>query len=208
MQRIEVLENLTRPFYNGDPSHDFSHIQRVMGNARLLQESAGGNLEFILAGALLHDVINLPKNHPDRARGSELASLKARELLAAADFSSEEADFVARIIVEHSFSRGLQPSSLEAAILQDADRLDSLGAFGILRTVTCGAFMGCAYYDPADPFAVDRELNDQKFTVDHFYKKLFRLPDLMNTSCARTLAFSRMLFMQEFLEQLRTEILC
>lgn len=205
--RIERLLENARAFYdNGDPSHDFSHVRRVMSTCGTLAPTIGANLDIVLAAAVLHDIVNLPKNHPERAQASARAAEQSQAYLEEAGFTPEEIARIRSVITEHSFSRGMKPSSPESAVLQDADRLDSLGAIGILRTATCGARMGSSYYDAAEPFARTRGLDDKAFTIDHFYVKLLKLPELMNTDAGRREANRRAGFMLQFLETLRSEI--
>ncbi len=205
--RIGLLFEKAKSFYdNGDPGHDIAHIQRVMNNCRWLCGLEGGNLEIVLAAAILHDVVNLPKNHPERLQASQMAAAKSKELLRQSDFQEHEIEQIAQVIIEHSYSLAKKPSSIESRILQDSDKLDAIGAIGIMRTVSCGARMGATYYDPLEPFAKTRELNDKAFTIDHFFAKLFKLPELMNTTAAKAEATKRVQFMQGFLEQLKTEI--
>ncbi len=207
MDRIRRLGELVRPFYQSDdPAHDWPHIGRVAATANKLAEGQVVNLECILAGVYCHDLVNLPKNHPDRSRASELAAEKAEPMLKEVGFSSEEISLIKSAIIEHSFSRGLKPSSLESAIVQDSDRLDSLGAIGILRCGSVNTLMKAKYYDPFDPFAEKRELNDKEFMVDHYYVKLFKLPDLMVTEAGRKEGYLRVEFMKTFLARLGKEI--
>jgi uncharacterized protein len=207
MDRIRKLAELVRPHYGSDdPAHDWPHIGRVAATAKKLAEGQKVQLECILAGVYCHDLVNLPKNHPDRSRASELAADMATPLLKDAGFSSEEISLVRACIIEHSFSRGLKPSSPESAIVQDSDRLDSLGAIGILRCASVNTLMKSKYYDPFDPFAEGRELDDKSFMVDHYYVKLFKLPDLMVTEAGRKEGYLRVEFMKTFLSRLGKEI--
>ena len=207
MSRIESVLTQARSFYdNGDPSHDFVHVERVMANCRRIGASVGANLELLLPAAILHDVVNLPKNHPERLQASRMAAEKSHAILFSAGYTEDEITKIREIITEHSYSLGKKPSTIESAVLQDADKLDALGAIGIMRTVTCGARMGSSYYEPGEPIAEKRALNDKAFTVDHFFAKLFKLPDLMNTDVGRKEAHARMSYMRGFLEQLVSEI--
>lgn len=207
MHRFEQVFAAARPLYpTDDPGHDLGHIQRVLRSCRQLGAQENARLELLLPAAALHDLVNVPKNHPDRANASRLAADRARPILAAADYAPDEIAAIAQAILEHSFSLGKKPSSLESAVLQDADRLDALGAVGIMRCISCGAQMGATYYDLADPLARHRPLDDKAFSIDHFFVKLFQLPDLMNTSAGRAEALRRVGFMQSFLRQLGSEI--
>lgn len=207
MDKIRKLAELVRPFYGSDdPAHDWPHIGRVAATAKKLAEGESVQLECILAGVYCHDLINLPKNHPDRSRASELAADKAEPLLKEVGFNSSEISLIRSCIIEHSFSRGLKPSSLESAIVQDSDRLDSLGAIGVLRCASVNTLMKSKYYDPFDPFAEDRELDDKNFMIDHYYVKLFKLPELMVTEAGKKEGQARVEFMKSFLAKLSEEI--
>ncbi len=207
MQRLEHLIDKAKPLYNnGDPSHDFAHVERVMQNCRTIAAQTPANLELLLPAALLHDIVNLPKNHPERLQASAHAARRSHEILTESGYSENEIQKIKEIIIEHSYSLGKKPSTPESAILQDADKLDALGAIGILRAVTCGSRMGSNYYDTQEPIAKTRELNDKAFTIDHFFTKLFKLPDLMNTDVAKAEAFRRKEFMKSFLNQFSDEI--
>lgn len=206
--RIESLFELAKSFYdNGDPSHDLLHIRRVAKTCESLAKDENANRDVVMAAAILHDLVNLPKNHPERLQASQMAAEKSRAFLRETGFSEEEIAHISQVIVEHSYSLGKQPTSIESAVLQDADKLDALGAIGILRTASCGVRMGCAYYEATEPFATARPLDDKKYTLDHFYNKLFKLPALMNTSTGKREAENRAQFMQSFVAQLTTEIL-
>ena len=207
MNRIQSLIPLVKPYYNSiDPAHDWAHVGRVAATARELCHNEKVNIECVLAGVYCHDLINLPKDHPDRKNASTLAAQEAEPLLKKAGFSTEEINLIQKAIVEHSFSKGLRPSCLEAAIVQDADRLDALGAIGVLRCAAVNTQMKSSFYDPFDPLAEMRELDDKNFMLDHYFVKLFKLPDLMNTSQGKKLALKRVEFMQTFVKELMTEI--
>ena len=205
--RLQLLIDSVKDRYNnGDPSHDFVHIQRVMKTCQQVGETVGADMNILLPAALLHDVVNVPKNSPDRARASEMAANEARVFLEKAGYSFEEIKKISVVIVEHSYSLGLQPSCIESAVLQDADRLDALGAHGIMRTITVGGKFGSSYYNEIEPVPRTRELNDKKYSLDHFYVKLFKLAERMNTEPAKQEAQRRVKFMNDFIEQLQTEI--
>ncbi len=207
MERIKKLAELVRPFYGSDdPAHDWPHIGRVAATAKKLAQGQDVQLECILAAVYCHDIVNLPKNHPDRSRASEMAAEKAEPMLKEVGFSPEEIAITKAAIIEHSFSRGLKPSSMESAIVQDSDRLDSLGAIGILRCASVNTLMKSKYYDPFDPFAESRPLDDKSFMVDHYFVKLFKLPELMQTEAGKKEGFVRIEYMKKFLERLGQEI--
>lgn len=207
MSNLEKLISTVRAKYKSiDPSHDFSHITRVVKTAQKLAAAEKANVELVSAAAYLHDIVNLPKNHPDRSRASELASQMSRNILAEIGYDEEMINAICVVVLEHSFSKGLRPSTIESAILQDADRLDALGAIGIMRTISCGTLMQASYYNVNDPLAKEREYDDKSFSLDHFYIKLYKLPELMNTEAAREEANYRIKFMNSFVDQLISEI--
>lgn len=207
MRRLEALIPLVKPFYTpDDPAHDWPHIGRVISTARKLAENEDVDLPCLLAAVYCHDLVNLPKNHPERSNASLLAAEKAAPFLAQSGFSEEEIKKIKQYVIEHSFSKGLKPTSLEAAILQDSDRLDTLGAIGVLRCASVNTQMKTAFYEPFDPLAKERELDDKKYMIDHYFVKIFKLPELMNTAKGKLFAEQRVLYMKDFLATLMREI--
>lgn len=132
-----------------------------MKTCESLAREESANIEIVLAAAILHDVINVPKNHPDRMRASEMASSKAKEILTETGFSEQEIVHITSAVKEHSYSAAHKPTSIESAILQDADKLNALGAIGIMRAITCGGKLGSNYYNESEPLTKTRELNDK-----------------------------------------------
>lgn len=207
MNRLQLLIEAIKPYYGStDPAHDWPHIGRVAKIARELAQGLDVNLDCVLAAVFCHDLVNLPKDHPDRKQASTLSSIEARPHLLKAGFSEEEITIINKGIIEHSFSKGLKPSCLEAAIVQDADRLDALGAIGILRCAAVNTQMKSSFYQPFDPFAKERELDDKNFMIDHYFVKLFKLPELMNTEKGKRMGEERVEYMRSFLEALGSEI--
>jgi uncharacterized protein len=207
MKRIQDLITLVKPYYQSpDPAHDWAHVGRVAATASKLAEDTGANTELVLAAVYCHDLVNLPKDHPERKDASSRSALEAKAHLEKCGFSASEMTIIEKGIIEHSFSKGLVPSCLEAAIVQDADRLDALGAIGILRCAAVNTQMKSRFYDPLDPFAESRELDDKNFMLDHYFVKLFKLPEIMNTEAAKALGKKRVEFMKGFLLELKSEI--
>jgi uncharacterized protein len=207
MKRLEALIPLVKPYYTPeDPAHDWPHIGRVISTARKLAENEDVDLPCLLAAVYCHDLVNIPKNHPERSNASFLAAEKAGPFLKESGFSDEEIKKIKQYVIEHSFSKGLKPTSLEAAILQDSDRLDTLGAIGVLRCASVNTQMKSAFYEPFDPLAKERELDDKKYMVDHYFVKIFKLPELMNTAKGKEVAEQRVLYMKDFLATLMGEI--
>jgi uncharacterized protein len=190
-----------------DSAHDLGHLERVWANARRLAgEEGGADLQVLEAAVWLHDLINLPKSDPDRAQASRLSAEAAVAFLAGAGFPADKLAAVAHAIAAHSFSAGLAPETAEARILQDADRLDALGAVGIARLFMVAAQIGAAVADPADPMALRRPLDDRRFALDHLETKLLRLPDTMQTAAGRAMAAERAEWMMSFRTRLLAEI--
>lgn len=207
MNKLKALIELVKPFYDSpDPAHDWAHIERVAQTAGKLAEAKGANIQNTLASVYCHDLVNLPKNHPDRKQASTLAANRAEPLLKEAGFSQAEIEVIKKAVIEHSFSKGLKPSCVEAEILQDADRLDALGAIGILRCASVNTQIKSHFYDPLDPLAQNRALDDKTFMLDHYFVKLFKLPELMNTEPGKELAQKRVEFMKVFISELMGEV--
>ncbi|MDX1592588.1 MAG: HD domain-containing protein [Balneolaceae bacterium] len=191
---------------NMDAAHDLAHIERVVENAKLILADEKADEEITLAAAWLHDCVIIPKNDPYRRQASELAAKKASSFLKEIGFDSDKIVRTAHAIHAHSFSAGIRPETPEAEIVQDADRLDALGAVGIARCFTVGGKLERMMYEKVDPFCINREPDDSTFTLDHFYAKLFKLPDMMNTKTGAYLARERVQYMKQFLERFGDEI--
>jgi uncharacterized protein len=193
-------------------SHDFGHLLRVLRNASRIcdGEVAHGarvDWEVVAAAALLHDVVDLPKDHPERHLASTRSADRARDHFQAIDaFDSQRLDQIHHAIRAHSFSAGVPAESIEAKILCDADRLEALGAFGIARVFYVSGELRRTICDMDDPFAEQRDLDDLEHAVDHFYTKLLTLKERLYTPTGRDLGADRHAFMERFLEQLENEI--
>ena len=189
-----------------DPAHDLGHIRRVARTAHHIADAEGADVEVCLAAAWLHDLVFLPKNHPD---ASTTATRTAALIPGAAAHIGlgDSAEAIRTAVAEHSFSAGRPPTTLESAVLQDADRLDAIGAIGIARCFATGGSFGGALWHPEDPFARSgRGLDDKAFSLDHFERKLLKLGPAMNTAAGRALAMAREEAMAAFLAALRTEL--
>jgi uncharacterized protein len=191
---------------DADPAHDFQHVLRVAANARAVAASEGADEQVVVPAALLHELFNYPKNHPDSARSGEVCAERALVVLQAQGWAADAAERVAYCIRVHAFSRGIVPETLEAKVLQDADRLDAIGAIGIARCFATGAVMRVPFYDPADPLCARREPDDKRWSVDHFFRKLLKIPATLHTPTARHLAEERVRFMEAFLDQMMSEL--
>ncbi|MCW8335878.1 HD domain-containing protein [Vibrio paucivorans] len=189
-----------------DLAHDMNHVFRVVKTAKILCAAEGAKLEVVLPAAYFHDCFSFPKNHPDRAKSSLMAAEKALGFLVKIGFPAQYHQAIAHAIVAHSFSANVKPETLEAKIVQDADRLDALGAIGIARCLQVSTNLGVGLYDVADPFCNEHEPDDRENTIDHFYTKLLKLADKMNTVSAMQEAARRTDFMKGYLSQLATEV--
>lgn len=202
--QLRALRDEVAGLLDEDPGHDLAHCLRVALWATRLAEAT--RPEDAVAAALLHDVVNLPKDSPDRAEASERSAAVARETLPRFGFPAPQVEVIAAAIRDHSYSRGATPTSDLGRALQDADRLEALGALGIFRAVSTGTRMGARYFHASDPWAEDRELDDLSNTVDHFFRKLLALPDSMNTEAGRVEARRRAAYLEGFLRQLGDEL--
>jgi uncharacterized protein len=193
-----------------DGSHDLGHFQRVWKAARYIAKAEGGSADLIvlLASAYFHDLISLPKDSPRRAEGSRLSAEEAGKLLMQRwkDFPVGKIEGVRHAIHAHSFSAGVPAETEEARILQDADRLEAVGAIGVARCFYTAGQMDARLFDADDPLATGRELNDRQYALDHFQVKLFRLPAKMNTATGRRLAEENAGWMRGFVTKLCGEI--
>ena len=185
-----------------DGAHDAAHLQRVWKNATAIQALEGGDPEILVAAVLLHDCVAVEKDSPQRALASWLAAEKASRLLAKQDWPQPRIAAVAHAIESHSYSGGIKPESLEAKILQDADRLDSMGFVGVARCFYTAGRMGSALYNP-DP---DHRLDDRRYALDHFYTKLLKLSGSFQTATGQRLAAERDARLRQFLENFQAEI--
>jgi uncharacterized protein len=189
-----------------DGSHDVAHLQRVWKNGRAIAEVEGGDLEVLAAATLLHDCVAVEKNSPLRAQASRLAAEKASGVLRDLGWSEARIEAVTHPILTHSFSAGIKPETLEAKILQDADRLDAIGMIGAARCFYIAGRLSTGLYDPADPKAEHRPLDDKSFAIDHFHTKLFKLVDGFNTVEGVRLAQVRQARLHRFLDEFLDEI--
>ncbi|MCC2677451.1 MAG: hydrolase [Pseudobdellovibrio sp.] len=189
-----------------DPSHDILHVDRVVKMAEKIAKAESADLEVVLPAAYLHDCVYISKADPRRSQASTLSADKAVQLLREWNYPEEKLQAVHAAIAAHSFSAGIAAKSLEAQVVQDADRLDAVGAIGIAR---CFAFSGLALrplYSEQEPFAETRALNDQANTLDHFFIKLLRLQEKLGTETAKKVGLERMVFLEKYVATLKSEL--
>ncbi|HCQ12220.1 HD domain-containing protein [Flavobacterium sp.] len=193
---------------NAEAGHDWFHIERVYKNALLIAQDEVCDIQIVKLGALLHDIADSKFNDGDETVGPKVA----REFLESQNASEEIIVHVVNIIENISFKGGnfeKKFTSKELEIVQDADRLDALGAIGIARTFNYGGFKNRPLYNPdiAPNLSMTKEeyKNSASPTLNHFYEKLLLLKDKMNTETGKKIAEERHQFMELFLSQFYAE---
>lgn len=211
-EKLKHIE-LTKAFVKqtleyAEGGHDWFHIERVYKNALLISNNENVNAYVVALGALLHDIADSKFHNGDESIGPQ----KAREFLFGIDVDSAVVEHVINIIENVSFKGGHEArtfSSIELDVVQDADRLDALGAIGIARTFNYGGFKNRKIYDPE--IKPDLYMTKDAYqastapTINHFYEKLLLLKDLMNTKTGKQIALNRHNYMQAFLKQFYAE---
>ena len=191
-----------------DAAHDIFHFRRVWATAQKLSAHETVDGLVVLAACYFHDIISLPKNHPERHRSSVLAAKEASRILMNdfPSFPQTRIPAVVHAIEAHSFSAKITPATLEAKIVQDADRLEALGAIGLARVFAVSGALGVVLFDEEDPFAQNRSLNDKQFALDHFQSKLLMLPKTMQTAKGKALAEHNADFLVAYMAKLSAEL--
>ena len=205
-QRFEAW--LSQHHGQEDAAHDISHFRRVWATAQQLAEETAADRLVILTACYFHDIVSLAKNHPERSRSSAMAAEKTLAILQSAfpDFPPERYAAVLHAIEAHSFSAAIAPQSEEAKIVQDADRLEALGAIGLARVFAVSGALNNSLFDARDPFADRRELDDKTYALDHFQCKLLRLPKTMQTEKGRAMALHNARFLVQYMAKLSAEL--
>ncbi len=198
MKVLDSLRNEVKKRIENDPAHDFEHTIRVYKNAQKICKKEKANEKLVLSAALLHDIVSYPKSDKRSKTSSIKSATKSKQILEKLDFSKEEIAIISDAIRDHSFSQNKIPKTLEGKILQDADRLDALGAIGIARVFATGGSLKRPFYKIDDPFCKKRIPDDKTWTVDHFFQKLLKLESLMNTKSGKAEAKKRTKIIKEF----------
>ncbi|MFA6064524.1 MAG: HD domain-containing protein [archaeon] len=202
---IKLTEGYARKTLEGELSgHDYWHVYRVWKTAKFIAKKEKADSFIVELAALLHDIADWKAYDGDTTIGPRLA----REWLESIEVDAQTISHVCEIINDLSF-KGAEVKTpmrtLEGKIVQDADRLDAIGAIGIARTFAYGASKGREMYNPSIPPKKHKTFEEYKqsksVTINHFYEKLLLLKDLMNTKTAKKLAKERHKFMEEFLDQ-------
>lgn len=195
-----------RPFYDGaDPIHDFDHVLRVLSLAERIGQAEGADMQVVRAAVLLHDISRTDEDTHQAGDHALLAAEEARQLLAERGAPRAFIDAVSHAIEAHRFRNAVDPESLEAKVLFDADKLDTIGAVGVARAYAYGGMMGqklwgevSADYQPG---------GDEAHTAHHeFHYKLRHLKDRLHTATGRVIAEERHHYMVAFYEQMAAEV--
>ncbi|PIN97568.1 MAG: phosphohydrolase [Nitrosopumilus sp. CG10_big_fil_rev_8_21_14_0_10_33_7] len=206
MKIIDSIQSEIKEIMDNDSAHDFEHVLRVYKNAQKICKKEKANEKLILSAALLHDIVSYRKSDKRSKLSSIESAKKSKQILKKYDFASDEIAIICDAIKDHSFSQNKIPSTIEGKILQDADRLDALGAIGIARVFATGGSLKRPFYNIDDPFCKTRIPDDKIWTVDHFFQKLLKLECMMNTKSGKIEAKKRTKVLKEFLNQLKQEI--
>lgn len=189
-----------------DPAHDLLHFKRVVNTAKKLCEIENGKFEVVVPAAWFHDFVIVPKDSPLRNKASSLSADEAVKYLKSVNYPSKYYSEIAHGIEGHSFSANIEVKTIEAQIIQDADRLDGLGAIGIARCFATAGLLKRSFYSYDDPFCIKRSPDDSSYTIDHFYKKLFKTAGTLKTKSGQLEGQRRLETMKKYLEDFNFEI--
>jgi len=210
---VEILNDLNelkkiaeKKLTKNDSAHDFEHVMRVYRNAEKICRSEKIDSKLVLTSVLLHDIVSFPKNDKRSKFSSSQSAKFAKKILSKMNFDEDEIRIIYDAIIQHSFSKNQKPKTIVGKILQDADRLDAIGAIGIARAFTTGGFTKRQIYNAKDPFCLKRDPNDNSWTLDHFFKKLLILEKKMYTKYAKKEASKRTKILKKYLSDLKHEI--
>ena len=206
MNTIDSIKNEVKKIMDNDSAHDFDHVMRVYSNAQKICKKEKANEKLVLCAALLHDIVSYPKSDKRSKLSSTESAKKSKTILKQYGFTNDELLIISDAIRDHSFSQNKIPEHIVGKILQDADRLDAIGAIGIARVFATAGSLKRPFYNIDDPFCKTRTPDDKTWTVDHFYQKLLKLESLMNTRSGKMEAKKRTKVLKDFLKQLKLEI--
>jgi len=201
------LKNYVKKIYvQNDPSHDFAHIMRVYKNAEKICRNEKVNERLVLVSVLLHDIVKKSQSDKRIKSSADLSAGKSIIILKKLKFLDSDIRIIIESIRNHSFSKKKISKSIEGKILQDADRLDAIGAIGIARVFSVSGAKNRQFYEPNDPFLKNRKPDDGKWALDHFFKKLLLLEHMMNTKTGKIEAKKRTKVLKSYLTSLKKEI--
>ncbi len=206
---LDTYAEVQRRFAHfNDPAHGWEHVERVYKLALHIAEQEGADPFIVGMAALMHDLGRI-SNSDSIKHHADLSEIAAAEILAIHQVALETQEAILHAIAAHSFSRNIEARTLEARVVRDADRLDSLGAIGMLRwaiTATIRCTPQTRTYHPSDPFAEQHEPDDSRYMLDHFFTKLLKIGDSMTTETGHGIARRRTNFMLAYLDELRSEL--
>ena len=191
----------------GDLAHGYEHVHRVYHLALHLAEQEQADGLIVGMAALLHDLGRTARG-PMRSHEERSAKL-AQKLLTGYELPHDTCHAILHAILAHSYRHGIEPATLEARVLYDADRLDSLGASGVMRwamSAKHGRWPQTRTYHPDDPFALWRAPDGQRYLLDCFFTKLLQLSEAMTTATGRAMAERRIAFLRLYLQELQHEL--
>jgi uncharacterized protein len=205
---MQIITDSTRAILEKQPTggHDITHTLRVRNLCLHIGSIEGGDLEILEASALLHDIGRPAELQNPGVDHAAISAELAQGILKEAGFPDEKIPSVIYAIENHRYSSNIEPASLEARILQDADRLDISGAVGAAMTFAYTGAFGRQMYHIDDPMAENREPNDKEYALDHILSKLMLLPGSMHTDTACDMVKQRNEFLNEFINQFVNEI--
>jgi uncharacterized protein len=191
-----------------DLAHGWDHINRVYKLALYIAERESADRFIVAMAALMHD-LGLTVKHTRNEHHAEVSARLAGEIMETYQIPTNLQDPIKHAILSHSFSRDINPETIEARVVHDADQIDALGAIGIMRWAITGTqhrTLQTVPYDYDDPFAEQHSPDDRYFLLDHFFKKLLKITTTMSTPTGRAMAQRRTAFMRTYLYELRREI--
>lgn len=204
----QLAKEIEQKFYNEGTGHDWHHIKRVLNTSLYIQTLEGGDKTVVSYAALLHDIDDHKFNGGDFEKGAKIA----KTIISDHPLSTNQKQLIEEIVKEVSFKGSGEDdtmSSLEGNIVQDADRIDAIGAIGIARTFAYGGSIGQPLYtpgvDPEQHQNKEQYVKNRTHTINHFYEKLLLLGDLMKTSTGKKIASQRIAYMEDFLKQFYSE---
>jgi uncharacterized protein len=203
-----MVKWVTEQMFTADSGHGIDHVRRVVENAVRIGDAEKANPDVFMPAAWLHDCVTVSKSSSQRAMASTLAAQSAERFLYGINYPSDLRAQIAHCIKAHSYSAAIKCETLEAKVVQDADRLEALGAVGLARCLMTGGVLRHKIYHPDSPFPFDRLPKENEYTVDHFFAKLVGLQHSMQTASGRSEARRRTEFLIIFLRQLAEEIGC
>jgi len=196
------IEEIIKPYFEEGGSHEFSHTQRVYNLALKISRNKKVDLDVIRAAALLHDIARFREDKGEIKCHAEESAKMAKLILTNLDFPKEKISKVLHAIRVHRHSKGLKAKSKEAEILQDADRLDALGAIAIGRMFSTGGKIGLPLYKPNRPLGGSYSGYKSDSTIHGFYSKILKItPNTFKTEIARKIANGRYIYVQKFLDR-------